>query len=69
MLSVWSVGKPYLIGLCKVAGDLGGSTAVLLYLPDAGSDCAPALRHSPIIFCTRTQGHCNQHGMGEGIMG
>jgi Luciferase-like monooxygenase len=21
------------------------------------------------IFCTRTQGHCNQDGMGEGIMG
>lgn len=25
-----------------------------------GSDCAPALRHSAIIFCTRTQGRCNQ---------
>ena len=34
-----------------------------------GSDCAPALRHSAIIFCTRTQGRCNQHGMGEGILG
>jgi hypothetical protein len=32
-------------------------------------DCALALRHSTIIFCTRTQGHGNQHGMGEGIMG
>ncbi len=34
-----------------------------------GSDCAPALRRSAIIFCTRTQGRCNQHGMGEGIVG
>ena len=34
-----------------------------------GSDCAPALRHSAIIFCTRTQGRCNQHDMGEGILG
>jgi hypothetical protein len=34
-----------------------------------GSDCAPTLRHSAIIFCTRAQGHSNQHGMGEGIMG
>ena len=33
------------------------------------SDCPSALRHSAIIFCTRTQGHCNEHGMGEGIMG
>jgi len=33
------------------------------------SDCALALRYSAIILCTRTQGHCNQHGMGEGIMG
>jgi len=32
-------------------------------------DCALALRHSTIIFFTRTQGHCNQHGMGESIMG
>jgi len=24
-------------------------------------DCAPALRHSAIIFHTRTQGRCNQH--------
>jgi hypothetical protein len=31
--------------------------------------CAPALRHSAIIFCTRTQGRCNQHDMGEGILG
>jgi hypothetical protein len=33
-----------------------------------GSDCAPALRHSTIIFCARTHGHCNQHDMGEGIL-
>ncbi len=34
-----------------------------------GSHCAPALGHSAIIFCARTQGRCNQHGMGKGIMG
>jgi hypothetical protein len=30
---------------------------------------APALRHSAIILCIRTQGRCNQHGMHEGILG
>ena len=30
---------------------------------------APASRHSAIMFCPRTQGRCNQHGMGEGILG
>ena len=30
--------------------------------------CTSLIR-SAIIFCARTQGHRNQHGMGEGIMG
>jgi hypothetical protein len=34
-----------------------------------GNDCAPALRHGAIIFRTGTDGGCNQHGMGEGIVG
>ncbi len=33
------------------------------------TDCAPALRHSAIIFSSRTNGGCNQHGMGEAILG
>jgi serine/threonine protein kinase len=31
-----------------------------------GNDCAPALRHSAIIFRTCTDGGCNQHGTAEG---
>ena len=34
-----------------------------------GNHYAPVLRYSAIISCTRTQGRCNQHDMGEGILG
>jgi hypothetical protein len=37
--------------------------------PGRAGDCAPALRHGAIIFCTRTLGRCNQLGMGKGILG
>jgi hypothetical protein len=60
-------GNPYLIGLCEVAGDLSGSIACTCQMQEA--IVHRPLRHSAIIFCTRTQGHCNQHGMGEDIMG
>jgi hypothetical protein len=50
-------------------GSLPVETAWLTLSKTFGSDCAPALRHCAIIFCARTHGRCNQHGMSEGIMG
>ncbi len=74
----WSSLRRQLSHLSNAKNNVTGESCLLSLLTIAQpspsfsqtfrSDRLPVLRHSAIIFCTRTQGRCNQYGMSEGIL-